>query len=259
MKRVIASLALVLACALLSKAQSVTAESSECAEAKAQVTRFETRLKDWPGLARYREANSKVKPPAQGEDRVVFMGDSITDWWIRPESGGFFPGKPYLDRGIGGQSTQQMLVRFRPDVIALKPRLVVILAGTNDLASINSPLESIRESITAMVDLAKLSRIRIVLASLLPVHDYALNKEGKHIIQSSRRKPEEILEVNKWLKAFSSEHGFTYLDYHSAMVDEKGFLKAELSNDGLHPNSKGYSIMSPLAEQAIAQSLKKKR
>ena len=258
MRRVLASVVLGMTCALLTMAQSAT-ETSECAEAKAQVARFETRLRDWAALARYREANSKIKSPAKNEERVVFMGDSITDWWIRPESGGFFPGKPYLDRGISGQSTQQMLVRFRPDVIALKPKLVVILAGTNDLASIDSPLESIRESITAMVDLAKPNGIKVVLASLLPVHDYAVDKDGKPIIQSSRRKPEQILEANKWLKKLSAENGLTYLDYHSAMVDEKGFLKAELSNDGLHPNSKGYSVMSPLAENAIAQGLKKKR
>jgi len=258
MTRVLASVIVVLCCYLLTAGQAVTNETRECAQAKAEVLRFETRLKDWPALARYREANSKIEPPRPNEERVVFMGDSITDWWIRPESGGFFPGKPYLDRGISGQSTQQMLVRFRPDVVGLKPKLVLILAGTNDLASVDSPLESIRESITSMVDLAKLSKIKVVLASLLPVHDYSLDKDGKPIIQSARRKPEEILKANEWLKSYAAENGLTYLDYHSAMVDAKGFLKAELSNDGLHPNSRGYAVMSPLAEQAIAGALKKK-
>lgn len=188
------------------------------------------------------------------------MGDSITDFWDDPEYGGFFPGKPYVNRGIGGQTTPQMLIRFRPDVIALKPAVVVILAGTNDIAGNTRPttLQAIRDNLASMVDLARIHRIRVVLASLLPVSDYEKTAEGQPRNQTTRRPPEQIKALNQWMKKYAVENKLTYLDYYSAMIDDKGFLKDELSDDGLHPNEKGYEVMGPLAEEAIARALKGK-
>lgn len=215
---------------------------------------------DWPNLARYREANAKVAPPEKNEPRVVFMGDSITDSWDDPVYGGFFPGKPYIDRGISGQTTPQMLIRFRADVIAHQPKVVVILAGTNDLAGNTGPttLEAIEDNLRSMADLATANGIRVVLASVLPVSDYEM-RDGKPITQTIRRSPQRILALNKWLQEFTKARGYVYLDYFSAMVDEQGFLKDELSDDGLHPNAAGYRVMAPLAEAAIATSLKRRR
>lgn len=215
---------------------------------------------DWPNLARYKEENKKVAPPSKSELRVVFMGDSITDSWDDAQYGGFFPGKPYINRGISGQTTPQMLIRFRPDVIAHKPRVVVILAGTNDLAGNTGPmtLEEIEANLQSMAELANANGIRVVLASVLPVSDYEL-RDGKPIVQTTRRPPEKILALNQWLKEFAAARGHIYLDYFSAMADEKGFLKNELSDDGLHPNAQGYVVMAPLAEAAIAASLKRRK
>ena len=232
----------------------------ECGEMKTRLDRAETRLSDWPALARYRDDNKKTAPQAKSEQRVVFMGDSITDGWDSPNNGGFFPGKPYVNRGISGQTTPQMLIRFRPDVIELKPKVVVILAGTNDIAGNTGPmtLEAIEDNLTSMAELATANGIRVVFASLLPVSDYEV-RDGKPITQSVRRPPEQILALNKWMKEFAAAHRMGYLDYFSAMVDDKGFLKDELSNDGLHPNAQGYAVMNPLAEAAIAASLKHRR
>jgi len=249
---------LLLMCTASAFAQTATQESQECADAKAQVARFQTRLQDWPALARYREANAGVTAPAKDEKRVVFMGDSITDFW---KLATYFPSRPYINRGISGQTTPQMLIRFRPDVIAMKPQVVVILAGTNDLAGNTGPmsLEAIEANLTSMFELARANNIRVVIASVLPVSDYAKNREGKPIIQTARRPPEKIKALNEWIKRYAGENGLTYLDYFSATVDEKGFLKEELSNDGLHPNDKGYWVMQPLVEQGIAAALKKRR
>jgi lysophospholipase L1-like esterase len=232
-----------------------------CAEVTARATRAENRLKDWPALARYREANTTTAAPSKDEQRVVFMGDSITDSWDDPKYGGFFPGKPYVDRGISGQTTPQMLIRFRPDVIALQPKVVVILAGTNDIAGNTGPmsLAAIEDNLTSMFDLAHANGIRVVFASLLPISDYEKTKDGQAIIRSKQRPPEQILALNAWMKKFAALRGQIYLDYYSAMADDKGFLKEELSEDGLHPNQKGYDIMAPLAEQAIAMALKSRK
>lgn len=229
----------------------------ECVEMKARLDRAETKLSDWPALARYREDNKKTAPPAKNEQRVVFMGDSITDGWDSPNNGGFFPGKPYVNRGISGQTTPQMLIRFRRDVIELKPKVVVILAGTNDIAGNTGPmtLDAIEDNLTSMAELASAHGIRVVFASLLPVSDYEV-RDGKPITQTVRRPPDQILALNKWMKDFAAAHHMVYLDYFSAMVDDKGFLKDELSNDGLHPNPQGYAVMNPLAEAAISASLK---
>lgn len=237
--------------------------SPDCSQLPAVQRRLEQaegRLRDWPNLRRYREANSKTPAPAKGEARVVFMGDSITDSWDDPKYGGFFPGKPYVNRGISGQTTPQMLLRFRADVLALKPRAVVILAGTNDISGNTGPmtLEAIEDNLATMAELARAHGVRVVLASVLPISDYDRRGNGTPIIRTQDRPPEKIRELNDWLKRYAAANGHTYLDYYSATVDDKGFLKDELADDGLHPNAKGYAVMAPLAEAAIAAALKKK-
>jgi lysophospholipase L1-like esterase len=246
---------------LLGACSSLAAQpnADPCADTKTKLAQAENRLKDWPQLGRYHDANAKLAPAAKSEARVVFMGDSITDSWQNPKFGGFFPGKPYVDRGISGQTTPQMLIRFRPDVIALQPRVVVILAGTNDLAGNTGPmtLEAIEDNLAAMADLAKANSIKVVFASVLPVSDYE-QRDGKPIVRTTQRPPEKIKALNEWMKTYAANNKLTYLDYYSAMIDDKGFLRDELSEDGLHPNAKGYEIMAPLAEAAISRALKGK-
>jgi lysophospholipase L1-like esterase len=237
--------------------------AADCEELPAVAAKLEATnrvLLDWPNMSRYRQANAQVQPPAKKESRVVFMGDSITDMWAQPQFGGFFPGKPYIDRGISGQTTPQMLIRFRPDVIALRPRVVVILAGTNDLAGNTGPMtvSQIEDNLTSMAELAHANKIRVVLASVLPVSNYGHDREGKPLDMRIKRQPEKILELNAWIKKYAVEHGDVYLDYFAATVDDQGLFQKEISEDGLHPNAKGYAIMSPLAEQAIQVALKKR-
>ncbi len=186
------------------------------------------------------------------------MGDSITDFWDHPGYGGFFPGKPYVNRGISGQTTPQMLIRFRPDVIALGPRVVVILAGTNDIAVNAGPkkLSSIEDHISSMAELARAHHIRVVLASLLPVNDYKFY-HGKQLVRTIERAAAQIAALNGWLKQYAARNRHTYLDYYTAVVDDKGMLKEDLTDDGVHPNSKGYAVMTPLAEEAIRRALNK--
>jgi lysophospholipase L1-like esterase len=260
MTRTLKALLVLLACASCVRAQYTPSPQDPCAEVKTQAARAEARLRDWPTLARYREENAKLAPPAKGERRVVFMGDSITDSWDDARFGGFFPGRPYVNRGISGQTTPQMLLRFRPDVLELAPSVVVILAGTNDIAGNTGPttLEVIEGNLASMDELARAGGVRVVLASLLPVSDYE-TRDGRALVQTARRPPEQIRALNEWLKAYAATHGAIYLDYYAATVDERGFLKDELSDDGLHPNAKGYAAMAPLAERAIAEALKKKR
>jgi len=259
MKRLFLASAIILVISASVSAQTSPATAPNCDEYKTRAERAEGRLKDWPALLRYAGDNSKLVPPTKGEQRVVFMGDSITDSWDSPANGGFFPGKPYVNRGISGQTTPQMLIRFRPDVIDLKPKVVVILAGTNDIAGNTGPmsLEAIEGNLTSMAELAHLNGINVVLASLLPVSDYE-SRDGKPIVQTERRPSEKILTLNKWIKSYADAHHLVYLDYFSAMVDSKGFLQDEISDDGLHPNAKGYAVMNPLAEAAIAASLKRR-
>jgi len=219
------------------------------AKLKTALDRASRTLQDWPALNRYRDANATVQPPAAGEERVVFMGDSITDGWGK-RYGKFFPGKPYINRGISGQTTPQMLIRFRPDVVALKPKAVVILAGTNDIAGNTGPstLEMIEQNMASMVDIAQANGIKVVLSSVMPVCDYIQN-------QTTRRPNEKIIELNKWIKSYAEGHNAVYLDYYNAMLDDKGVLKQEITFDGLHPNTAGYDIMVPLAQKAIDQAL----
>lgn len=204
---------------------------------------------DWANLERYRGENARLGPPAKGEERVVFFGDSITDSWGRTV-GTFFPGKPYFNRGISGQTTPQMLVRFRQDVIALRPKTVVILAGTNDIAGNTGPatLEMIEDNLASMAELAKANGIRVVLASVLPVYRFPWRPELKPA--------EKIAALNSWIKTFAAKNKIVYLDYYSAMVDERSGLKAGLTSDGVHPNAAGYAIMSPLAEKAITEAMR---
>lgn len=205
---------------------------------------------DFGELRRYRDANAALKAPAAGEKRVVFFGDSITDIWPLAKS---FPGKPYIGRGIGGQTTRQMLVRFRADVINLQPVAVVILAGTNDIAGNTGPmsLEEIEGNYTSLAELARANHIRVVMSSVLPIHHYTPKSENFF----AQRSPEKILALNRWMKNYCATNGCVYLDYFSPMVDGMGMLKKELAEDGLHPNADGYAIMAPLAEAAIQKAL----
>ncbi|MFN0112504.1 MAG: SGNH/GDSL hydrolase family protein [Blastocatellia bacterium] len=237
--------------AFAQQSQAQTPPPDTVESLKQQLDRLQNRMKDWPGLNRYKDANTKVPAPDKAENRVVFMGDSITDGWKLAE---YFPNKPFINRGISGQTTPQMLIRFRPDVIALNPKAVVILAGTNDIAGNTGPMtiEMITANYASMAELAKANGIKVVFSSVLPIHDYGKNKV------SERRSPENILKLNDWLKAYCKANGHTYLDYFAKTVDEKGMLKAELAGDGLHPNADGYKIMAPMAEAAIQQALKKR-
>ncbi len=240
------------------QAPSMTAgDCAELAEAKAKLEAQQKRLNDWPDLARYRDANAKVAARAEGEQRVVFMGDSITDMWVLPRFGGFFPGKPYIGRGISGQTTPQMVLRFRADVIALRPKVVVILAGTNDLAGNTGPiaLEETEGNLGSMAELARANGIRVVLSSVMPVSNYGHDHDGNPLDMRIKRPPEKILELNAWIKKYAAEKGHVYLDYFPATVDDQGLLKKELSDDGLHPNSAGYAVMAPVAEKAIQAAL----
>lgn len=206
---------------------------------------------DWPNLAKYRDANAKLSPPAKNENRVVFLGNSITEGWTQ-----YFPtmfaGKPYINRGIGGQTTPQMLIRFRQDVIALKPKVVVILAGINDIAGNTgrSTLEMIEDNLASMTELAQANGIRVVLSSVLPAIDFPW--------RPGLEPAPKVIALNKWLKAYAARRGAVYLDYHSAMADQNGGMRAGLSSDGVHPTEAGYRVMVPLVERAISQALRKK-
>src|ERR1700733_4067132 len=208
---------------------------------------------DFGELKRYRDADAALAPPAPTENRVVFLGDSITDYWKLAD---YFPGKPYINRGIDGQTTPQMLVRFRQDVIALHPRGLVVLAGTNDVAGVTGPArnEDIEASYASMAESARLHHIRVVFASLLPANNYTEDAKESFAL----RPRERLLALNTWLKDYCAKNGFVYLDYFSAVVDDKGMLRRDLSDEGLHPNASGYKVMAPLAEKAIARAIASK-
>lgn len=203
---------------------------------------------DWANLNRFKEENKNLPAPALQENRVVFMGNSITEGWLRL-SPDFFSEKPYINRGIGGQTTPQMLLRFRADVIDLQPKVVVILAGTNDIAGNTGPmtLDEIMNNLKSMSELATANGIKVILSSVVPAFDYPWR---------SGKKPNEIIpELNKMIQEYAKEKKYIYLDYFSAMVDDKNGLPLRLSEDGVHPNLEGYKVMQPLVENAIAQAL----
>ena len=206
-------------------------------------------LLDWPRLQRYHDENARLPPPAAGEQRVVFLGDSITDDWGR-KAGVFFPGKPYVNRGIGGQTTPQMLLRLREDVIALKPAAMVLLAGTNDIAGNSGPisLEQVQGNIAGIAELARVHGIHLVLATVLPVTD----AYGE---QTRQRPPARIEALNAWIRGYCGAGHCTLLDFHAAMAGEDGLLRSALTADGLHPNAAGYAVMAPLAQAAIDRAL----
>ena len=204
---------------------------------------------DWAWLARYRADNATLAPPGAGEHRVVFYGNSITEGWapLFPQQ---FPGEPYIGRGISGQTTPQLLVRFHQDVVALQPAVVVILAGTNDIAGNTGPstLGMIEDNLQAMTEIAKANGIRVVLSSVLPVYDYPW-KPG---LQPAPK----IVALNAWMRQYAAHAGATYLDYHSAMADARGGLPPDLAQDGVHPTLKGYQVMAPLAKAAIEAAVR---
>lgn len=207
-------------------------------------------MNDFGQLSRYQEGNVNLPPLSPGEQRVVFFGDSITDIWKLDES---FSGKHYINRGIGGQTTPQMLVRFRQDVIDLHPAVVLILAGTNDIAG-NTGTESLAQieaDYATMAELARVHGIRLIFSSLTPINDY--NPRALQFFL--QRSPEKILLLNDWLKKYCTQNGLIYLDYFSAMVDEHGMMRQSLSDDGLHPNAAGFALMAPLAQAAITRAL----
>jgi lysophospholipase L1-like esterase len=210
----------------------------------------ETLRTDFAALKRYQDDNSKIGLPVSGENRVVFMGNSITEYW-NPYWAEFFRGKPYINRGIAGQTTPQMLVRFQQDVIKLKPKVVVILAGINDITGMTGPTtnEMIEDNLSSMVEIAQANGIRVVLSTVLP----CFNIVGRPDLHPAER----VLALNVWIKKFASEKGCVYLDYFSKLADENNGLKQEFTKDGVHPNKAGYDIMAPLVETAIQKALSK--
>ena len=216
-----------------------------------QQSRERQMLNDFGNLARFREANLQLGPPAAGENRVVFMGDSITQIWDLQK---FFPGKPYVNRGISGQTTPQMMVRMFPDVIDLTPDAVILLAGTNDIARNTGPetAKMIEENYQAITELARIHDIRVILCSLTPVSDYTAHP------QTARRPPAQILELNAWIKSYAARAHATFADYYSALVDSKGMLRDGYSKDGLHPDDRGFALLAPVAEAAIEEALHEK-
>ena len=236
------------------------APAASCPEMASALTRLmgaDARQRDWPLLARYRDANRALPKPAAGESRVVFMGDSITDSWPNARFGDYFATrKAYVGRGISGQTTPQMLLRFRSDVIDLNPKVVVILAGTNDIAGNTGPMtnEEIQNNLMSMAELARAHKIKVVLSSILPTSNYHVNPALGP--QTALRPMERIRVLNDWMKKYAAAEGHVFLDYVPAMSDASGLLRTELSADDLHPNAQGYAIMAPLADAAIKQALK---
>jgi len=218
-----------------------------CLPAAAQA--LADQLQDWNQLGRYHADNERIQALPADPKRVVFLGDSITDGWKLSE---YFPGKPYVNRGISGQTTTQMLVRMFPDVINLKPAALIVLAGTNDIARNTGPatLRQITDNFQAIAELARAHNIKVIFCTVLPVSDYTSRK------QTERRPPADIQKLNAWLKDYSHRTGAVLADYFTPTADNQGFLKDGFSNDGLHPNAKGYELMAPVAEASIQQALR---
>jgi lysophospholipase L1-like esterase len=216
-----------------------------------QIAAMRTKLADWPQLGYYREANAALPPLAAGKQRVVFFGASVAEFWGK-RGGAFFPGKPYVNRGIGGQTSAQMLVRFRQDVIDLRPATVVILEGTNDVAGNTGPMtpEMSENNWRSMVELAKANGIRVVLTSITPASDFPWHR-GLHPAETIRAR-------NAWLKDYAASHSLVYVDFYPALANAEGGMKAELTVDGVHPNEKGYAAMAPLVQAGINEALGEK-
>ena len=228
---------------------SVAAQQPQSAQAADRQRAEDERLRtDWAQLKRYRAANDSLKAPGPDEQRVVFMGNSITEGWARYFPA-MFPGKPYIGRGISGQTTPQMLVRFRQDVVALKPRVVVILAGINDIAGNTGPstLEMIEDNLRSMTEIATANGIKVVLSSVLPAYDFPW--------RPGMQPAPKVVALNTWMRAYAARAGVVYLDYHSAMKDERDGMRSDLAYDGVHPTEAGYRLMAPLAEKAIREAL----
>lgn len=244
-------IALFFALTLTASAQMQAIPAKAPGNCEVRADKMEKWLLDWPNLARYRQSDAELaaKPDPQ---RVVFMGDSITDIWDLAAS---FPNRPYVNRGISGQTTPQMLLRFQQDVINLKPAAVVILAGTNDIADNTGPMsnEEIENNFSAMAALARANNIPVVVQSITPVHNYT---ERSNIFFPSRSM-DRIRTLNAWLKDFAARNHYAYVDYFSAMLDDKGLLRKDLAADGLHPNATGYAIMAKMLEPAIQSSIAK--
>ncbi len=236
-------------------------DSSCCLPIFAQ--RLVNQLKDWNQLSRYQAENQALQKKPKDPKRVVFMGDSITDFWKLAE---YFPGKPYINRGISGQTTPQMLVRMYPDVVVHKPAAMVVLAGINDVSQNTGPAtaEMVEQNIMAMTDIARQNGAKVILCSVLPVSDYAFfkmqagGKANPYMKEpvTATHPPEDIIELNTWMKNYAGKVNAAYVDYFSEMVDEKGFLKENLSEDGIHPNADGYRIMTDIVGEVIEKVLK---
>jgi len=214
-----------------------------------EIQRLKARLADWANLNRYKDADAALAPAAGGEKRVVFMGDSLTDDWGRGDGPAFFPGKPYINRGISGQTTPQMVLRFQQDVVALHPSAVVLLGGTNDVAGNTGPetIEMIENNIRSMAEMAEANGIKMILCSELPALQYPWNKTVE---------PAPILlELSAWEKQYAVKHGLGYVDYYSALVGPDGSYKPGLSKEGVHPTAEGYEVMTPVVEKVIEQEL----
>jgi len=244
-------LILIVAALALTNSLAQQSASSQSAFEQWRASRINTFMDDFGELARYRAENDRLKSPAPGESRIVFFGDSITANWALPE---YFPAKPYINRGISGQTTSQMVLRFQQDVVALHPAAVVILAGTNDIAGNAGPIsvEDIEANYTSLAQLAAANRIKLIFSSVLPVHNYTPQSQENF----TTRSPQKILALNQWLRLYSNAHGCIYLDYFQFMVDPRGLLQENLAEDGLHPNKAGYKVMSRMAEDAIQKALK---
>ena len=212
---------------------------------------FTVNAQDWANLKRYQTENSALSAPKANENRVVFMGNSITQQWKSKDSV-FFQTNPYICRGISGQTTPQMLIRFRQDVVELQPKIVVILAGTNDIAGNTGPstLEMIMNNLASMTEIAKANKIKVILCSVLPAYDYPWRKGLESNIK--------IPKLNAMIKEYCTKTNTFYLDYFSAMADDKNGMKAELTTDGVHCTLEGYKVMETLVQEAIGKVLKAK-
>jgi len=246
----LASASLLVVALVASAVSAQTSSGLTPVELEQRLNAYAHLLRDWAGLTRYGSDNAELPKPPPGTDRVVFFGDQITEAWSRAGAK-FFPGQPYVNRGISGQTTSQMLVRFRQDVVALQPKVVIIQGGTNDIASLLSPATEalVLDNVRSMTEIAKANGIRVIIASATPVCDCVTD-------QTKTRPQGKLIGLNGALREFAAEAGLPFLNYYAALVNGRDF-KAELTVDGLLPNDAGYAVMAPLAEQAISRALGK--